>query len=59
MKGLKKSDLDELSQQIPTRDVIAQRQGMRTTFARIEAVEEAMFPWLKKRRAAARKEQDA
>jgi hypothetical protein len=54
MKGLKKSDLDELSQQIPTRDVIAQKQGMRTTFARIESVEEAMFPWLKKRRAQRR-----
>lgn len=50
MKGLKKSDLDELSRQIPTRDVIAEKQGMRTTFARIEDVENEMFPWLKKRR---------
>ena len=57
MKGLKKSDLDELSRQIPTRDVIAERQGMRTTFARIEDVENAMFPWLKKRRQQRREEQ--
>lgn len=58
MKGLKKSDLDELSQRIPTKDVIAQKQGMPTTFARIEDVEHAMFPWLKKRRQQRRAPQD-
>ena len=56
MKGLKKSDLDDLSRQIPTNDVIAKKQGMRTTFARIEDVEHAMFPWLKKRRQQRREE---
>lgn len=50
MKGLKKGDIEELSRQIPTRDVVAQKQGMRTTFGRVEDVENAMFPWLKKRR---------
>lgn len=50
MKGLKKSDVEDLQRQIPTRDTVAEKQGMRTTFGSIENAENAMFPWLKKRR---------
>lgn len=49
-RGLTRKEVDELQEQIPSRDVIAERAGMQTTHGRIEAVENAMVPWLRDRR---------
>lgn len=55
-RGLKKSDIDDLSQSIPARDTIAEQQGKPVYHGAIEEVENAMYPWLRarRRRAAAR-----
>lgn len=48
--GLKKNDVEELARTIPTRDTIAEKQGKRTTFGKIEDIENATVPWLRARR---------
>lgn len=49
-KGLTKQEIDDLRTQIPTRDVIAEKQGKQSTHGRIEDIENALVPWLRQRR---------
>lgn len=54
-RGLNKSDVDVLAQQIPVNDPIAQRNPERPIYTGThEEIEEALVPWLRRRRRAAR-----
>ena len=44
--------IKSLEASYPTQDTIARSLGAKSTFGSIEAIEEARFPWLKKRRQA-------
>jgi hypothetical protein len=54
-RGLSKSDVDALERSIPTNDPIAQRNPERPLYSGThEEIEEALVPWLRRRRRAAR-----
>lgn len=57
-RGLTKSDIEELETKIRRRDPIADRAGKPTFHGRIEAIENASFPWLAERRQRRRPAQD-
>lgn len=49
LPGLRKKDVDDLQNQIPSRDVIAEKQGQRVHHGSIEVAED-QIPWLRARR---------
>lgn len=54
-RGLSKNDVDDLARQIPVNDPIAQRNPERPIYhGTHEEIEEALVPWLRRRRRAVR-----
>jgi IS5 family transposase len=49
-RGLTRQEVNDLQEQIPARDVVAEKAGLPTHHGRIEALEEAYVPWLRARR---------
>ena len=54
-RGLSKKDVDDLEAQIPNRDVIAEKRGVKAYHGSIEAAEN-QIPWLRARRRARRRQ---
>lgn len=52
-RGLSKKDVEDLRNQIPNRDVVAEKQGKPVYHGSIEAAED-QIPWLRARRRARR-----
>jgi hypothetical protein len=48
-RGLSRQDVEDLRRRIPSRDVVAEKQGTRVHHGSIEAAENAI-PWLRRRR---------
>lgn len=49
-RKLTTEDVDKLQRQIENRDVIAEKHNLPVYHGSKEAIEERMFPWLKRRR---------